>query len=157
MQRRRRSRGGFAALDQLGVAREIVSTLFQAAVYTLGLTLVIKFGVGGVASARDRFWPKVYDRLEGPASAPIVPPTAAAPAAPLAEPQHRSVGLALVGLAPVAWPPTSLAYGTQEAASPLAKAPPAQSTPSEPMADTFPVAPAAPGPWLLLNGVDLPG
>jgi hypothetical protein len=58
--------GTFAALDQLGVAPVIVTTLFQAAVYTVALILVIKFGIGGVASARDRFWPKVYDKVQGP-------------------------------------------------------------------------------------------
>lgn len=58
--------GGFAAANQLDVAHDVVTTLFQAAVYTLGLTFVIKFGVGGVASARDRFWPRVYDKVQGP-------------------------------------------------------------------------------------------
>lgn len=53
--------GGFAAFDQLEVASDTVDTLFQTVTYSLGLILVIKFGVGGVWAARDRFWPAVYD------------------------------------------------------------------------------------------------
>lgn len=56
--------GGFAALDQLQIAEVIVATLFQGAVATISLILVIKFGVGGIWVARDRFWPRVYDRLQ---------------------------------------------------------------------------------------------
>lgn len=55
--------GVFAALDQLRIAENIVQTLFTVAVSSLGLILVIKFGVGGIWAARDRFWPGVYDRL----------------------------------------------------------------------------------------------
>lgn len=57
--------GVFAALDQIDVAQNIVSTLFTTIVGSLGLILVIKFGVGGIWAARDRFWPAVYDRIEG--------------------------------------------------------------------------------------------
>lgn len=57
--------GGFAAFDQLDVARDTVDTLFQTVAYSLGLILVIKFGVGGVWAARDRFWPSVYDSVAG--------------------------------------------------------------------------------------------
>jgi Conserved TM helix len=53
--------GGFAALDQIEVARNVVDTLFKTLVSSLGAIVVIKFGVGGVWAARDRFWPKVYD------------------------------------------------------------------------------------------------
>ena len=53
--------GGFAAFDQLEVASDTVDTLFQTVTYSLGLILVIKFGVGGIWAARDRFWPAVYD------------------------------------------------------------------------------------------------
>jgi hypothetical protein len=49
--------GGFAALDQLRVAENIVETLFTAIVGSLAAILVIKFGVGGIWAARDRFWP----------------------------------------------------------------------------------------------------
>ncbi|MEM7142945.1 MAG: hypothetical protein AAF548_18115 [Actinomycetota bacterium] len=56
--------GGFAALDQLEVAEDVVDTLFQYSVGAFFLILVIKFGIGGIWSARDRFWPAVYDRLE---------------------------------------------------------------------------------------------
>lgn len=55
--------GGFAAFDQLDVASDTVDTLFQTVTYSLGLILVIKFGVGGVWAARDRFWPAVYDSV----------------------------------------------------------------------------------------------
>ncbi|MEL6890221.1 MAG: hypothetical protein AAFP84_01390 [Actinomycetota bacterium] len=55
--------GGFAALDQLEVAADVVDTLFQTIVYSLGFIIVIKFGVGGIWAARDRFWPAVYDQV----------------------------------------------------------------------------------------------
>lgn len=59
--------GIFAALDQIEVAQDVVSTLFTTIVGSLGLIIVIKFGVGGIWAARDRFWPAVYDRIEGAA------------------------------------------------------------------------------------------
>jgi mechanosensitive ion channel-like protein len=62
--------GGFAALDQLQIAEGLVSALYQGAVATLSLILVIKFGVGGIWAARDRFWPGVYDRLQSQPSSP---------------------------------------------------------------------------------------
>lgn len=52
--------GGFAALSQIEVARDIVDTLFKTIVTSLGAILVIKFGVGGIWAARDHFWPRVY-------------------------------------------------------------------------------------------------
>lgn len=55
--------GVFAALDQAQFAQDIVDTLFQAIAASLSLILVIKFGVGGIWAARDRFWPKVYDKF----------------------------------------------------------------------------------------------
>ncbi len=55
--------GGVAALDQLQVAKDVVDTLFETIVYSLGFIIVIKFGVGGIWSARDRFWPAVYDQV----------------------------------------------------------------------------------------------
>lgn len=61
--------GVFAAIDQIGVAENITQTLFSAIVGSLSFILVIKFGVGGIWAARDRFWPGVYDKL-GAASAP---------------------------------------------------------------------------------------
>ena len=60
--------GGFAALDQLEVASNVVDTLFQTIVYSLGFIIVIKFGVGGVWAARDRFWPAVYDQVSNEAA-----------------------------------------------------------------------------------------
>ena len=55
--------GIFAALDQLKIAENIVQTLFTVLMGSLGLILVIKFGVGGIWIARDRFWPGVYDKF----------------------------------------------------------------------------------------------
>jgi Conserved TM helix len=55
--------GGFAALDQVQIAKNVVDTLFRTVVTSLGAILVIKFGVGGVWAARDRFWPRVYDAM----------------------------------------------------------------------------------------------
>jgi hypothetical protein len=56
--------GVFAALDQLQIAESIVRISFTIFLTTIGATVVIKFGVGGVWAARDRFWPAVYDRVE---------------------------------------------------------------------------------------------
>ena len=53
----------FAALDTVQVAEDVVDTLFQVIVASLGAILVIKFGVGGVWAARDRFWPAVYNKV----------------------------------------------------------------------------------------------
>ena len=55
--------GGFAALDQIEIAQDIVDTLFTTVMASLGAILVIKFGVGGIWAARDRFWPNVYDKF----------------------------------------------------------------------------------------------
>lgn len=55
--------GGFAALDQVQVAQDIVDTLFTTIMASLGAIIVIKFGVGGIWAARDRFWPGVYDKF----------------------------------------------------------------------------------------------
>ena len=55
--------GGFAALDQVQVAKDVVDTLFRTLITSLGAIMVIKFGVGGVWAARDRFWPKFYDAV----------------------------------------------------------------------------------------------
>jgi len=56
--------GLFAAIDQIGIATNIVNTLFTALASALTLIFAIKFGVGGIAAARDRFWPRVYDMFE---------------------------------------------------------------------------------------------
>lgn len=55
--------GGFAALDQVQVASDVVDTLFQTIMASLGAIIVIKYGIGGIWAARDRFWPSVYDRV----------------------------------------------------------------------------------------------
>ncbi|MEM9033873.1 MAG: hypothetical protein AAGD18_04700 [Actinomycetota bacterium] len=64
--------GGFGALDQLDVAPVVVDTLFQVLVASLGLIIVIKFGVGGIWAARDRFWPRVYDAIGSAEERPAV-------------------------------------------------------------------------------------
>ena len=63
--------GIFAALDQLQIAESIVRISFTILVTTIGATIVIKFGVGGVWAARDRFWPAVYDRFESATSSTV--------------------------------------------------------------------------------------
>jgi hypothetical protein len=56
--------GGMMAIDQLGFGRDIIDQLWTALTTGLAAILVIKFGIGGIWAARDRFWPKVYDALE---------------------------------------------------------------------------------------------
>ncbi len=62
--------GGFAALDQLGIAPAVVRLLFGALVIGVTSIAVIKFGVGGIWAARDRFWPEVYDHVAQAARPP---------------------------------------------------------------------------------------
>ena len=57
--------GVSSALDILEFATDILDTIVTTVFASLGLILVIKFGIGGIDSARDRFWPKVYDLFEG--------------------------------------------------------------------------------------------
>ena len=57
--------GGFAAIDQLGFGADIIDQLWNALTTGLAAILVIKFGIGGIWAARDRFWPKVYDAVDG--------------------------------------------------------------------------------------------
>jgi hypothetical protein len=52
------------AIDQLGFGGDIIDQLWTALTSGLAAILVIKFGVGGIWAARDRFWPKVYDAVE---------------------------------------------------------------------------------------------
>ncbi len=54
---------GLAALDQAGIAEDVVNTLTQAIFASISAILIIKFGVGGIWAARDRFWPSVYDSI----------------------------------------------------------------------------------------------
>lgn len=56
--------GGMIAFRQLGFGAAIVEQLWEAITTGLAAILVIKFGVGGIWAARDRFWPKVYDAIE---------------------------------------------------------------------------------------------
>ncbi len=56
--------GGMMAIDQLGFGRDIIDQLWTALTSGLAAIIVIKFGVGGIWAARDRFWPKVYDAVE---------------------------------------------------------------------------------------------
>ena len=55
--------GGSIAFRQLGFGEEIVEQLFNAVSTGLVAIIVIKFGIGGIWAARDRFWPKVYDSV----------------------------------------------------------------------------------------------
>lgn len=55
--------GIFAALSQIEIAEDIVNSLFTIVVGSIAAIVVIKFGVGGIWAARDRFWPAVYDRV----------------------------------------------------------------------------------------------
>ncbi len=57
--------GVFAALDQVEFAADIVDTLFTAIIGSLSAIIIIKFGVGGIWAARDRFWPNAYDKISG--------------------------------------------------------------------------------------------
>ena len=54
--------GIFAALNQIEVAQDIVNILFIAVVATVGLTVVVKFGIGGIKSAQENIWPAIYSR-----------------------------------------------------------------------------------------------
>jgi len=56
--------GGMMAIDQLGFGRNIIDQLWTALTSGLVAILVIKFGIGGIWAARDRFWPKVYDAVD---------------------------------------------------------------------------------------------
>lgn len=55
--------GLFAALNQIEIAQDILTTLFQAIVFTVGVVIAIMFGVGGIKAAETEFWPKVFARL----------------------------------------------------------------------------------------------
>lgn len=63
----------FAAIDHIEIASDIVETLFTAIVGSLGLILVIKFGVGGIWAARDHSWPAVYRKFSPSDSTPTEP------------------------------------------------------------------------------------
>ena len=54
---------GLAALDQIEIGRDLVDTLTKAIFASLSGILIIKYGVGGIWAARDRFWPNVYDSI----------------------------------------------------------------------------------------------
>ncbi len=56
---------GLAALNQVEVAADLVNTITETIFLSLGAILVLKFGIGGIWAARDRFWPKVYDTISG--------------------------------------------------------------------------------------------
>ena len=57
--------GGLLAFNQLGFGEELVQQLWTALTSGLVAIIVIKFGIGGIWAARDRFWPKVYDSVQG--------------------------------------------------------------------------------------------
>jgi len=57
--------GGSMAIDQLGIGSNVLDTLVTAVFGALTAIIAIKFGVGGIWAARDRFWPAVYDKVGG--------------------------------------------------------------------------------------------
>ncbi|MDE0319525.1 MAG: hypothetical protein OXI97_06545 [Acidimicrobiaceae bacterium] len=61
--------GIFAALDQIRIADDTLNVLFVAVVATVGGSIVVMFGIGGIQAARDRFWPTVFDRVTNPPAA----------------------------------------------------------------------------------------
>ena len=61
---------GLAALDQIEVGADVVDTLTTAIFASLSAIMIIKFGVGGIWAARDRFWPNVYDSIAGEQNPP---------------------------------------------------------------------------------------
>ena len=65
---------GLAALDQAQIAGDLVDTLTTAVFASLSAILIIKFGVGGIWAARDRFWPNVYDSISSQTSSTPPPP-----------------------------------------------------------------------------------
>ncbi len=65
---------GLAALDQAEIAGDLVDTLTTAVFASLSAILIIKFGVGGIWAARDRFWPGVYDSIADSTKAPAPAP-----------------------------------------------------------------------------------
>lgn len=69
---------GLAALDQAEIAGDLIDTLTTAIFASLSAILIIKFGVGGIWAARDRFWPNVYDSI----SSDDATPTRTAPRPP---------------------------------------------------------------------------
>lgn len=68
---------GLAAIDQVQIGEDLVDTLTTAIFASLTGILVIKYGVGGIWAARDRFWPNVYDSLSRTEAAAPAPPPAA--------------------------------------------------------------------------------
>ncbi|MFQ5967412.1 MAG: hypothetical protein ACE5MI_07360 [Acidimicrobiia bacterium] len=50
--------GFIAAFNTLNLAEELVNTLFIGLVATIGVTLAVAFGVGGIKSAEE-WWKKV--------------------------------------------------------------------------------------------------
>lgn len=56
--------GGTLAFRELEFGEQIIDQLWTAVTTGLVAIIVIKFGIGGIWAARDRFWPKVYDALE---------------------------------------------------------------------------------------------
>lgn len=74
---------GLAALDQVEIGEDLVDTLTTAIFASLSAILIIKFGVGGIWAARDRFWPNVYDSLSGESKAAESTP------APTPPPEHQ--------------------------------------------------------------------
>ncbi len=58
--------GIFAALNQVEIAEDILTVLFIAVVATVGLVIVVMFGISGIQAARDQFWPNVFNFFTQP-------------------------------------------------------------------------------------------
>ena len=81
--------GAFAALNQLGIAPEIVNGLFYAILATLVGVSVVAIGGGGIVPMRARWEaalgaiekeaPRAIEHVQGRASVPSVPAVATAP------------------------------------------------------------------------------
>ena len=65
--------GGFAAVDEIGVAPTIVRTLFQAVLLTAVGVTIVAVGGGGIAPMRARWdaWLGRWDQTKTEASAPV--------------------------------------------------------------------------------------
>jgi len=72
---------GLAALNQIQIAEELVNTMTEILFTSIGAIVVIKFGIGGIWAARDRFWPAVYDSVTDVTGKQPKPPTQSRPQA----------------------------------------------------------------------------
>lgn len=55
--------GGSMAIDQLGIDRDVLDTLVTAVFIVFIVLIAIKFVVGGIWEASDRFWPAMHTKI----------------------------------------------------------------------------------------------